>query len=106
MYKTIEEICEICKKPVYEYDKKWECKKNHNWRKGWRKDKNSKKYKNYLEKRNIAMKISWRKKLDKLNKKPLSEYTSRRGSIATEKRAEDKRKRYKQKKVVEKRMKF
>ena len=77
-------ICEECGKSVEEYDITWKCKKNHDWRKNWRKDKTTAGYKRFLERRNKAMKKAWRKRLDKLNKKPPVEYTSRRGSKVLE----------------------
>lgn len=88
-----EEKCKECGRLIYEYDRNWSCKKNHDWRRKWRKDKTSEKYKKFLERRNKAMKKAWRRRLDRLNKKPPIEYTSRRGSKVLEKTPIIKRKR-------------
>ncbi|MFA5395699.1 MAG: hypothetical protein WC346_06735 [Methanogenium sp.] len=82
--KTSEERCKICGRLLSEYDPSWSCKKNHHWRKDWAKDKTTKKYKRYLEKRNKSMKEAWRRSLDKLNKKTPPEYASRRGGKVLE----------------------
>ena len=101
-----EETCSVCGRQVYEYDKNWECKDKHDWRKNWRKDKTSVKYKNFLEKRNKSMKKAWRKRLDKLNKKPPVEYTSRRGSKVLENVPIIKRRRTQYRGIVERNIKI
>lgn len=70
-------LCEVCGRSVKEYDISWSCKKNHDWRAKWRKDKESKKYKKYLKKRKISQSAAQRKRLEKLNKKPPKEYVNR-----------------------------
>ena len=96
-----EEKCSVCEKSVNEYDKSWECKANHNWRRNWRKDKTTEKYKKFLEKRNKAMKKAWRKRLDKLNKKTPAKYASRRGSTILQNTPIIKRKRFQSRKHYE-----
>jgi len=70
------DICEICGRPVDEYDPSWPCKKNHEWRR-WIKDTKSEKFKQYKIKHDKAYSQAVRRRLDKLNKKPPIEYTSR-----------------------------
>jgi hypothetical protein len=73
----INEKCLICGKDKSEYDSTWKCAKNHDWRKNWRKDKNTERYKQYLKKRHLAMEKNARKKLEILNKKTPVEYATR-----------------------------
>ena len=54
---------------------KMENKKN--WRSEWRKDKTSKKYKIYLERRNKSMKEASHRRLDQLNKETHEKYKKR-----------------------------
>lgn len=70
--------CEQCGRSLDEYNSSWSCAKNHNWRRSWRKDKTTDKYKTYLKKRNKAMKEAARRRLEKLNKKRPKEYEQRR----------------------------
>ncbi len=74
----VKEICEECGQNKKEYNKNWPCKKNHDWRSSWRKDKTTKKYERYLKKRKKSLSATQRRKLDKLNKKPLKEYEKRK----------------------------
>jgi len=78
MNMTAKEKCQICGRDWLEYDPSWKCRRYHNWQKGWRSDKNSKKYKEYLEKRKISMQNSARKRLELLDKKMPSKYKSRK----------------------------
>ena len=71
------EKCPICGRNISEYNPTWECAKNHDWRGSWRKDKTSKRYKQYLKKRNESMKKMARRKLEELNKKSPIEYVTR-----------------------------
>jgi len=70
------DLCEICGRPKDEYNKNWPCKKNHDWR-GWIKDTKSEKFKKYQIKHLKAYEQAIRRRLEKLNKKPPIEYTSR-----------------------------
>ena len=71
------ETCEVCGKDKKEYDKNSSCKKNHNWRSSWRKDKTTKKYEQYLKRRKKSLSAAQRRKLDALNKTPPKEYALR-----------------------------
>lgn len=71
-------ICPICGRDKSEYNPSWECAKNHDWRGSWRKDKTTKKYKKYIQRRHESMKKNVRKKLEKLNKKTPNKYINRK----------------------------
>ena len=71
------EMCEICGRNKKEYNKEWECKKNHDWRSSWRKDKTTKHYERYLKRRKKSQSAAQRRKLEKLNKRPPKEYEKR-----------------------------
>ena len=101
-----EERCKECNRLINEYDTSWSCKKNHQWRKNWRKDKSTEKFKQYLEKRNKSMKKAWKRWFDKLNKKTPKEYASRRGSNILEKVKKIKRRRTQKRKIVERNIKI
>lgn len=51
-----------------------------NWRSEWRKDKTTKRYKEYLKRRSESMKKTARKKLEELNKKMPKKYKSRKNN--------------------------
>ena len=70
-------ICEECGRNKKEYDKEWSCKKNHDWRGNWRKDKSTKKHELYLKRRKKSQSAAHRRRLEKLNKKPPKEYLNR-----------------------------
>ena len=80
------ETCDICGKDKKEYDKNAECKKNHDWRSSWRKDKTSKNYERYLKRRKKSLSDYQRQKLDALNKKPPKEYKNRENKQGSRKR--------------------
>ena len=71
------EICKECGKSRKEYDKEAPCKKNHDWRSSWRKDKTTKHYERYLKRRKKSQSAAQRRRLDKLNKRPPKEYDKR-----------------------------
>lgn len=101
-----EEKCKICGRLLSEYDPSWSCKKNHHWKRNWVKNASPEKIEHYKKKRNESMKKSWRKWLDKLNKKTPPEYASRRGSKALEEVTIIKRKRNQYRSVTEKDIKI
>ena len=70
--------CPVCGKDKSEYDPSWKCAKNHDWRGYWRKNKTTKKYKQYIKRRHESMKKTVRKKLEELNKKTPPEYIIRK----------------------------
>lgn len=69
-------LCETCGKDKNEYDKNALCKKNHNWRLQWRKDK--KKNLLFLQRKSKGTSETHFKRLDKLNKEPPEEYAKRK----------------------------
>lgn len=70
-------VCPICGESVDTYDKNKKCKKYHDWRKSWRKNKNTQKYKEYLLKRKQSMEKAARRRLEKLDKQTPTEYKNR-----------------------------